>query len=175
MQNKQNKQDNNEQSSYDLYSKTLRFNTLAGKLAHVTMQDVLNQEKRITEEYKEFIFSLQNGNAVGALDGLIDMLVTCHGALQQMQVLGCDVQGAMQTVAEDNISKFPTNAGVAYKTRDYYAEQGINVTVQQADGCFVIKDENQKVRKPFGYRPLDLSQFVSERAVQEFAEFAGKA
>lgn len=167
----QNKQDNN----YDLYGKTLRFNTLAGKLAHVTMQDVLHQEKRITEEYKEFIFSLQNGNAVGALDGIIDMFVTCCGALQQMQVLGCDVQGAMQAVAEDNLSKFTKDFAVALKSKDYYASAGEDVFIDQVDGYFCVKDENQKVRKPFGYHSLDLSQFVSERAVQEFAEFAGKA
>lgn len=83
----------------------------------------------------DFDKSTETMNRVEALDAAVDIAVV---ALGQGISVGGDIVGACDAVAENNLSKFPLVDGVRT----------------------VLKDENGKVRKPPGYKPVDLTPFI---------------
>lgn len=70
-----------------------------------------------------------------ALDAFVDISVVALGG---GVAVGSDVVGATHEVADDNLSKFPVIDGVRT----------------------VLKDENGKVVKPEGYKPVSLRKFL---------------
>lgn len=115
------------------------------------------QVSLILEEVKE---TIEAKNLIEALDGIVDVLVTAFGYAQMLEHIGVDVAKAMNLIAENNLSKFPLSAEDARRSVEMYTSKGINVTAIKNDGRWVIKDEKGKVRKPYNYKPVDLSSCV---------------
>jgi len=70
-------------------------------------------------------------------------------------------------VADNNDSKFIENINWRHVdpitvTVNKYKDEGITVTpVYNAQyDCYAIVDQNNKVKKPFGYEPVDLVPFI---------------
>ena len=91
--------------------------------------------------FKEGAFDIQVGNANTIeqrkefLDGAIDSAVVALGAAI---AIGADVQGSAHAVADNNLSKYPVIDGVRT----------------------VLKDANGKVKKPEGFKPVELDKFL---------------
>jgi predicted HAD superfamily Cof-like phosphohydrolase len=138
------------------------FNDISGSSTACTKKDIGNQIALMQEEVQETYDAYLNGDMVETLDGCIDTLYVTLGLLQKLNNLGIDTEGAMQQVAYDNIQKFPTSEMVAEETVKMYSEKGIEV-ISKYDvlhDVHVIKDMNDKVKKPLGFIPTNLSQYV---------------
>jgi predicted HAD superfamily Cof-like phosphohydrolase len=70
-----------------------------------------------------------------ALDAFVDVAVVAVGG---GIAVGSDVLGACHAVADNNLSKYPLVDGVRV----------------------VLKDENGKVKKPEGYKSVELTEFI---------------
>ena len=143
-------------------SSVFSFNATAGNFDNLdTVEGVSkalsSQVALILEEVKE---TIEAKNSIEALDGIVDVLVTAFGYAQMLEHIGVDVAKAMNLIAENNLSKFPLSAEYAQRSVKMYADKGINVTAIKNDGRWVIKDEKGKVRKPYNYKPVDLSSCV---------------
>lgn len=143
-------------------SSVFSFNATAGNFDNLdTVEGVSkalsSQVALILEEVKE---TIEAKNSIEALDGIVDVLVTAFGYAQMLEHIGVDVAKAMNLIAENNLSKFPLSAEYARRSVEMYADKGINVTAIKNDGRWVIKDEKGKVRKPYNYKPVDLSSCV---------------
>jgi hypothetical protein len=138
------------------------FNDISGSASACTKKDIGNQIALMQEEVQETYDAYVKGDLVETLDGCIDTLYVTLGLLQKLNNLGIDTEGAMQQVALDNLQKFPTCEIVAKETVKMYSEKGIEV-ISKYDilhNAYVIKDMNDKVKKPLGFIPTNLSQYV---------------
>lgn len=141
------------------------FNILSGQFNKTTRQDLRNQVALITEEAAETNAAMQVNDITELLDGAIDVMYVTIGLLQKLEQLGVDVNGAMRKVAEDNLAKFPSSRLLAESTVEMYKAQEVKATMQYNDkfGRYVIKDENDKVRKPAGFISTYLGAFVPRK------------
>lgn len=145
-----------------LYENVKLFNNLAGD--NLTKQGFINQQKVLLEEVKEIDEGIGNNDIVEILDGVVDTLYVALGQLYKLEQLGCDIEGAIKQVCTDNTSKFPSDEETAVKTVMYYNNQNVNAKWEYNEKYqrYVIKDENQKIRKPYNFIPTDLTQYVPE-------------
>ena len=146
-------------------SSVFSFNATAGNFENMNDiesigESLSSQAALILEEVKE---TIEAKNYIEALDGVVDVLVTAFGYAQMLEHIGVDVAKAMNLIAENNLSKFPLSDEDAQRSVKMYADKGINVTAIKNDGRWVIKDEKGKVRKPYNYKPVDLSSCVDYR------------
>jgi uncharacterized protein YkuJ len=138
------------------------FNEIAGKDKAASHLDLCKQFKLVVEELKELSDGLNENNPVEVLDGVVDVLVTSLGLLQKLEALGFNAQRALFDTAENNLSKYPTDEAVAIETAKNFESEGItvNVTYNIAYDMFVIKDLQDKVRKPINFKSNDLSNCI---------------
>lgn len=141
------------------------FNTIAGKDKDMTLNDLTQQFKLIQEEVEEIGEGLVYNNPVEVLDGVIDTLVVTLGMLQKLENLGFDVKKAMKDTAENNLSKFIKGDSGGSTVDDIlkvFNSQGIAVKAEYNIDFDVwsFKDKNNKVRKPFTFKPNDLTDCV---------------
>lgn len=138
------------------------FNEIAGKDKAATHLDLCKQFSLITEELKETADGLSTNNPVEVLDGVVDVLVTGLGLLQKLEALGFNTQKALYDTAANNLSKYPTDESVAIESAKNLESQGetVNITYNSAYDLFVIKDLQDKVRKPFNFKSNDLSSCI---------------
>lgn len=141
------------------------FNVLSGQFNKTTKQDLINQVKLITEEASETKAAMEVNDITELLDGAVDVMYVTIGLLQKLEQLGVDVNGAMRKVAEDNLAKFPSSRLLAESTVEMYKTQGIETEMQYNEdfGRYVIKDTNDKVRKPAGFVSTYLGAFVPRK------------
>lgn len=139
-----------------------KFNDISGSARKVTDIDLKNQIELMKEEVKETNDDFEVGNIVGVLDGCIDTLYVTLGLLQKLKNLGIDTEGAMKQVAQDNLSKFTSSFEAAIDSVIIY--KFLNVELQMEENkehqVYVLKDQNDKVRKPKGFVGTDLSKYV---------------
>lgn len=148
----------------EMYKAVKDFNTIAGS-TNTDYKSFKNQVALIYEEgVKEAEEALRDGSVVKMLDSVVDALYVVMGNLQRLELMGCDIQGAIKQVCTDNISKFPSDEEIAAKTVLHYNKQNINASWEYNEDYrrYVIKDENKKVRKPVGFTSTDLSKYVPE-------------
>ncbi len=138
------------------------FNEIAGKDKAATHLDLCKQFSLITEELKELADGLSTNNPVEVLDGVVDVPVTGLGLLQKLEALGFNSQKALYDTAANNLSKYPTDESVAIESAKTLEAKGetVNVTYNSAYDMFVIKDLQDKVRKPFNFVSNDLSSCI---------------
>ena len=81
--------------------------------------------------------------------------------MQKMQNrYGIDFAKAMDLIAENNLSKYPTDEQVAIDTVQMYKDQGLETyyTFYPESLCYVIRDsKTNKIKKPVGFKSVDLS------------------
>ena len=146
------------------YESVKQFNNLAGN-NDVSIKGFKNQLKLIYEEaIHEGEEALKDKSVVKMLDSTVDALYVVFGNLQKLEMMGCNIEGAIKQVCDDNIGKFPSNEEDAQKSVLHYNNQNINVsyTYNPEYNRYVIKDSNQKVKKPWNFTPTDLTQYVPE-------------
>lgn len=149
----------------------------AREVEGITLQDLKNQYKVVLEEVNELGDELEVNNPVKVLDGVVDSLVTILGMAKQLEELGFDVLGACQQVSFDNLQKFPSNEQVAFDSVEHYLKNGEDVYFEgvslnqddpDSNTVFVLLDNNNKIRKPVGFKGTDLMQYVPDN----FKEFS---
>jgi predicted HAD superfamily Cof-like phosphohydrolase len=156
----------------DFTKDVYEFNNISGQAKKLGVMPCGNQIRLMHEEVEETAEAFRCNDVVEILDGCVDTLYVTLGLLQKLENLGCDVHGALEAVAENNLSKFPRDAEVAAATVEFYATQGIacEVGYNEIYDRFAIKDENQKVRKPLGYLRCSLDAFVPDALKQKGLE-----
>lgn len=137
------------------------FNQVAGKDKAVMQKDIINQAKIILEEANETLADAEANDDVGVLDGLCDVLVTAFGLMQKLENAGFNTREAMKRVAENNASKYPRDEDIVLATiiNDNGAN-GLRYEYNENFGVYVIKDRNDKIRKPVGFESVDISDCV---------------
>lgn len=145
----------------NLYFATNTFNMIAGNDQKITDQDFEDQFKVVVEEMKEFQDGHTTKNLVETIDGIVDSFVVLFGYMQKMQNrYGIDFAKAMDLIAENNLSKYPTEEQVAIDTVQMYQEKGLETyyTYNAESACYVIRDsKTNKIKKPIGFKDVDLS------------------
>ena len=138
------------------------FNEIAGKDTAATYLDLCKQFALITEELKETAEGLNTNNPVEVLDGVVDVLVTSLGLLQKLEALGFNTQKALYKTAVNNLSKYPNSEQIAMLTAQKFEADNVNVTVTYNSNydLFVIKDDQDKVRKPVNFVSNNLDDCV---------------
>lgn len=152
------------QSDYTLLEfkrKCNDFNVIAGKTGVPSLDDLKNQVKLITEESKELLEAFENESLINTLQELTDVLVVSFGLLEQFRKLNYDVDGALLAVADCNLSKFTKDRDEAWKSMEDYHKAGTEVTVDYNEDykVYVIKDANDKVRKPNNFEKVNLDYY----------------
>ena len=153
----------------EFYESVKLFNNLAGN-TDVSIKGFKNQTRLVYEEaIKETEDALHSNDVVKLLDGVVDGLYVIMGSLQKLELLGCDIEGAIKQVCVDNLTKFPLKEEVAQASVLHYNSQNINVSYSYNPEYkrYVIKDSNQKIRKPVGFTSTDLTQYVPEALQKE--------
>ena len=144
-----------------LYFATNAFNMIAGNDNKISDQDFEDQFKVVVEEMKEFQDGHANKDLVETTDGIVDYFVTLFGYMQKMQNrYGIDFAKAMDLIAENNLSKYPTEEQVAIDTVQMYKDQGLETyyTFHPESLCYAIRDsKTNKIKKPVGFKSVDLS------------------
>lgn len=152
----------------EMYKAVKDFNTIAGN-KDVSVKGFKTQQRNVYEEcIKEVEEALNENNVVKLLDGVVDGLYVVMGQLHKLELMGCDIQGAIKQVCDDNAKKFPKQEKVAQSSVLHYNSQNINVnyTYNPEYDCYVIKDENKKIRKPVGFVGTDLTKYVPEEVLK---------
>jgi hypothetical protein len=92
----------------------------------------------------------------------VDVLVTSLGLLQKLEALGFNTQKALYDTAANNLSKYPIQESIAVLTAQKFEADNVNVSVtyNSAYDLFVIKDDQDKVRKPINFVSNDLSSCI---------------
>jgi hypothetical protein len=160
-------------ASYDFYDFQMdcyAFNEIAKKHNLTSLKDMELQYELILEETKEIKDrGIDNNNVKEVLDGCIDVMVTALGLMQKLECLGIDVWTAMRDTAANNLSKFPKDEEEAAKTFNDYMNRGVPVDVQYNEEyqVFVVKNEQDKVMKPFSFKSNDLSNCIPEELLNK--------
>lgn len=146
----------------EAYESVERFNRTAGNLDAVDKRAVDNQLSLCFEELTEAIDGLEAGDMVALLDGAVDMFVVGAGLLQQLDHAGFEVERALKRVTENNLTKFP--ASLTEVDYELIKKEGWYKRFNLAEGCFVLKDVNGKIRKPFAYKNVSLEGLEGDLA-----------
>jgi NTP pyrophosphatase (non-canonical NTP hydrolase) len=152
-------QDQSEYSLTEFKRKISLFNEISGKSGVPSDEDIRNQVRLITEEAKEIKDALEQGEPeINLLQEALDVLVVTFGLIEQLKSKGYDVDKAMGKVVDCNLSKFTQDRTEAWKSMDSYHDSGTNVTVDyyEEHNVYVIKDENNKIRKPLNFKKVNL-------------------
>ena len=138
------------------------FNEIAGKASQASLKQMLQQLALIEEEVQEIKEGLHENNVLETLDGVVDVLVVTLGMLQKLQALGIDTTKALKQTAENNLTKYPADIATAVASQKYLAKQGTEVTVEYNPkyDLYVLKDKQQKVRKPWNFQSNDLTECI---------------
>ena len=141
---------------------TVEFNALAGNLENITEESLIAQAKVVREEGIELFDAVDNKEGPEQiLKEAIDVLVTIHGFVSMLQIKGYDVCGAWKDVNENNLSKFPKDYVTAHYSQLAYLDDSVQVEViKREEGCYVLKDDNGKIRKPIGYQKPNLKKYL---------------
>lgn len=140
------------------------FNIISGQDEKTSIEDIKNQLKLINEEVFELEADVETENYVGMTGELIDVLFTTLGMIQKFEAKGINMNKAMQIIAEANLSKFPALYSEAEESKEFYKQKGIevNISYNETYDVYVLKDENDKVRKAVNFVKADVSSCVPE-------------
>lgn len=150
------------------FDQVYQFNDMAGQFDTNPIDGVNLQLDLIFEEFcDETIKAFERGcnaiayykdkqeaskQAVNLLDGVCDTFVVVAGLMQKLQNAGFDVEQALLRVTDNNLSKFTTKADY-----NWASQQGYEVNYDETYHRFSYRDSNGKLRKPFDYKSVDIS------------------
>lgn len=149
-----------------------KFNILAGKDKLVSLEDLKEQYNLIYEEVAELCEGLRCNDPVEVLDAVVDIYVVLDGLKQKLENLGFDIPEASYRVAGNNLTKFPISKENAEETKQMYLDKEINVIVEynQVFERWVVKDQQGKVRKPVGFKSVELDDLVPSELQDGFKQ-----
>jgi hypothetical protein len=147
---------NIEEHYWDVYA----FNNIAGNLANVDEASVAAQIKVVVEEVKEIEKAFAEKDSVELLDGVCDAFVTVAGLMQKMSYAGFKVDEALERVCLNNMAKYPSE--MSKEELDNCDKQGWDVLYNIDCECYVLKDKNGKIRKPLGFKSVEISDLVPD-------------
>jgi phosphoribosyl-ATP pyrophosphohydrolase len=148
------------------YKEVQKFNDIAGNLHDkLTFENLKNQTALILEEAKEAVEGAETKSYDEVLDGAVDVFVTLAGLMQQMQLMGYDVEKALDKVCVNNLSKYPSyntesRSQITEETLKKYNNQGVKVQVYENNQYNVLVFRNAKtgkILKPAGFNSVDLT------------------
>ena len=144
------------------------FNEIAGNNLDTSLASFEAQQKCLVEEVQEISEGIANKDVEEILDGVVDTLYVAIGMLHKLKEMGINVEEAMKRIGENNLSKYPEYSDyVIDSTIALYDKKGvkINYSVTQSPlddfKVVVFKDENGKIRKPFGFESVTLKDLVA--------------
>lgn len=143
------------------YEEVKRFNDIAGNLSNVTVEKLEAQMKVFIEESKETADAFDNKDAVELLDGICDSFVTLAGLMMMAERMGFKVDEALKRVNRNNIEKFPERF-ISDEDHEFYKSQGWRVDFHMGYECCIIKDQNGKIRKPVGFKPVKIADLTPD-------------
>lgn len=147
-----------------------KFNHIAG--AQPSVKTLWNKTLIALEEVEETLDAFgawQNATHCGfdvnnkeLIDGGVDSVYTILALVKEFESLGYDFFGAFKTVCENNTTKFVKTATEAEMSVRQYQSQGVECksVYNEKYDCYSIVDSNNKVRKPLGYKSVELEQFL---------------
>lgn len=137
------------------FGSVLKFNEIAGQLSNPDKDSIALQLDLIQEEYLETVEAFDELNRVGVLDGALDMWVVVSGLLQKLEAMGYNVEEGLKRVTDNNLTKFPEIGFTQEYVPDNHSQ-----TFNKKHKVYVLKNENGKVKKPHGFKPVSLSDLV---------------
>jgi hypothetical protein len=143
------------------YTAIRKFNDIAGQLENVTKDSIALQLDLIQEEYLETVDEYDLENPVGILDGAIDMFVVVSGLLLKLDASGYDVATAMKRITDNNLSKYPSAVNPTIPVPVEWNSEW-TLTHNKEHEVLVWRDGNNKIRKPHGFRPVEIGDCIGE-------------
>ena len=151
------------------FDSVFQFNDISKQFDKEPTSAVDLQIDLIFEELTETISAMDAGTSelrnkdlkeceVELLDGAVDVFVVVSGLLQKLQHYGFNVEEALQRVAQNNMSKFPST--VPAVEMNWYEKQGWVADWNEKYSRFVIRDNNGKTRKCIDFVPVVLDDLV---------------
>lgn len=157
----------NSKSIASAYQSVKKFGEIAGVLDNPTYDTVDLYNSLGFEELSESIAALEENNPVEILDGAIDEFYIICGKLAILDKIGYNVEEGIRRVCENNLSKFPqqTEDGshAIFALDNGYTVEGraiFNRTLKAFEVFTVYQDANGKIRKPEGFKSVNLSDLV---------------
>lgn len=159
------------------YNQIKMFNDLAGQLESPSNESIALQLDLIQEEYLEGVEAFDNDDKIELLDAACDMYVVVSGLLQKLEAQGYDVDKALKLVCENNMSKFTAPPDMEYACANEYAlcyterpELSEGYSLSEIKDMpkyqfWYYTDGNGKLRKPPGFKPVDISDCVPKEVV----------
>lgn len=155
----------------DFFDAVYKFNLLSGNLSAVETAEELaarfkNQVKRVIEEAQEVIDGCEEWNEEAVLDGVVDVMVTAFGLLQQASPYMNTIKAA-ELICQNNLEKFLYNPSedLVAENIAYHLEQGTEVVAQyvEYEGETIVslrRVGDNKIMKPKGFVPVSLKEIV---------------
>lgn len=155
---------------FDLYQQAVDFNHKAGNKLHE--YDTLdfwraleNQSKLMVEESKEGLEASQYNDKLESIDALADEFFVWAWKARILEQSGFDVEGAIQAVIDNNSKKvfnsFYESVEAKEKLEEIYDEEFfIETSVYNGVPFYTIRDQNNKIRKPVDFIPVNLEEFL---------------
>ena len=151
------------------FDSVFQFNDISKQFDKEPTSAVDLQIDLIFEELTETISAMDAGLSdlrdkdlkeceVELLDGAVDVFVVVSGLLQKLQHYGFNVEEALQRVAQNNMSKFPSV--IPAVEMNWYEKQGWVTDWNEKYSRFVICDYNGKTRKCIDFVPVVLDDLV---------------
>ncbi len=159
-----------------LDDQTFRFNDIAGNNSKHSQKDFQAQFKVLAEEVNELGNAIDANDMTEVLDGVIDVLVVAAGFAHRLEEMGVDMLEAVERVTDNNLSKFPIrNTTEILNTIGKYSKEGVVVNERSVfdmgkygvHARSVFVDDNGKIRKPFSFEPVTLSDLVEDIAFED--------
>lgn len=126
---------------------------------------VENQSKLMVEESNEGLAAAKVNDATESLDALCDELFVLAWRIEQHAKRGFDVLGALQAVIDNNSKKVFNSFFDAVEQKELLeakldVELFIETSVHSDLPFYTIRDSSNKIRKPVGFVPVDLTDYL---------------
>jgi hypothetical protein len=155
---------------FDLYQQAVDFNHKAGNKLHEFdtldfWRALENQSKLMVEESKEGLEASQYNDKIESIDALADEFFVWAWKARILEQSGFDVEGAIQAVIDNNSKKvfnsFYESVEAKEKLEEHYDEEFfIETSVYNGVPFYTIRDQNNKIRKPVDFVPVNLEEFL---------------
>lgn len=154
-----------------VYNDIRKFNKIAGKSPIPNdWEQKKNQLARVLEEVKETINAIKNKDKLELLDGFCDILYTALYLGEMLKADGIDVQGAIEEVCMNNLSKFTYSFDFALISYNNYVSIGADVYIGQDEETsyyFIKRRSDDKVMKLINYKSPNLKKFLRNQRCTE--------